>query len=239
MKITVAITGASGTIYAQRLIRELVQSQQVSQIAVVMTTNARDVARHELGQEWEESILGCNHSPDPVAPTTQSDGPMSILGCPKEPQPRQGENFANSLGAKSTDRSAEKKLSKIVVYDNTDFFTPIASGSSGADAMVVLPCSMGMVGRIAHGISDDLVSRAADVMLKERQLLIIVPRESPMSTIHLANLLTLAQAGATIIPASPSFYHNPGSVTELVDSIVERILKQLKIRKENSYRWKS
>ncbi len=111
--------------------------------------------------------------------------------------------------------------------DRKNFFTPPASGSFRHDGMVIVPCSMGTASRIAAGSSDDLISRAADVCLKERRRLIIVPRETPWNLIHLRNMVTLTEAGATILPAAPAFYHSPKSIDDLVDFVVARILQQL------------
>lgn len=108
-----------------------------------------------------------------------------------------------------------------------DLFAPPASGSNAIDAMVICPCSMGSVGRIAGGLSENLLERAADVALKERRQLILVPRETPFSTIHLENLLRLSQGGATILPAMPGFYRRPKTVGEMVEFVVAKILNQL------------
>jgi flavin prenyltransferase len=110
------------------------------------------------------------------------------------------------------------------IYQTNDFFAPVASGSAGYDAMIICPCSMGTLGRIASGVSNDLMTRAADVMLKERRKLILVPREAPYSLIHIRNMETLTLAGAVILPASPSFYSKPGSVEELVQTVTDRAL---------------
>lgn len=110
------------------------------------------------------------------------------------------------------------------IYSNDDFYAPFASGSSEWDTMIICPASMGMTGRIAAGISDDLISRAADVMLKERRRLILVPRETPYSLIHLRNMTLLTKAGATICPATPSFYSQPATIDELAMTVVERVL---------------
>lgn len=118
-----------------------------------------------------------------------------------------------------------------------DFWSGAASGSNAADAMIVVPCSMGTAGRIAAGLSGNLLERAADVMLKERRPLIMVPRETPFNTIHLENLLRLAQAGAVVLPAMPGFYHGPESVADLVDFVVGKILDQLKIENGLFERW--
>lgn len=125
----------------------------------------------------------------------------------------------------------------IRLLDRKDYFSPPASGSFRHDGMVIVPCSMGTAGRIAHGISDDLVTRAADVCLKEKRKLILVPRETPWNLIHLRNLTLLAEAGATILPAAPGFYHVPKTIDDLVDQIVGRILQQLGIEQRLVPQW--
>lgn len=115
---------------------------------------------------------------------------------------------------------------------------PFASGSSRFDAMIVVPCSMGTLGRVAHGISDSLILRSADVFLKERRKLILVPRETPWNLIHARNVAILMEAGAMILPASPSFYHRPKTIEELADTVVWRILDQLGIDAPNACRWR-
>jgi 4-hydroxy-3-polyprenylbenzoate decarboxylase len=121
--------------------------------------------------------------------------------------------------------------------ERTDYFSPPASGSFRHDGMVIVPCSMGTAARIANGISSDIVTRAADVCLKERRKLILVPRETPWSLIHLRNFTQLAEAGAVILPAAPGFYHQPQSVSDLVDFIVARILQQLGIDQKLMPQW--
>jgi 4-hydroxy-3-polyprenylbenzoate decarboxylase len=116
------------------------------------------------------------------------------------------------------------------VFGREDWNAPVASGSNAADAMVVCPCSMGTLAAIAHGASDNLIERAADVMLKEQKKLILVPREAPFSTLHLENMLTLSRMNAVILPANPGFYHQPQSIEDLIDFIVARILDQLGIQ---------
>lgn len=181
-KIVLAITGASGSIYAQRLIYYLEKfSDQFGGFELVFSKNAKDVWKHEIG-----------------------------------------------------DNSYEEIHQKMYAKDN--FYAPFASGSSDFDAMIICPASMGSIGRIANGISDDLISRAADVMLKERKKLIIVARETPYNLIHLRNMTTLTEAGAVILPATPSFYSIPKDITELVDTVVFRILKSVGIE-TNSYKW--
>src|SRR6267154_1753450 len=135
----------------------------------------------------------------------------------------------------------ELKISQQVIqYDENDsMFVPFVSGSAKFDAMVVIPASMGTIGRVANGFSDSTVARAADVFLKERRKLIFVPRESPYNLIHLRNMATLTEAGAMIIPASPSFYTKPKTITELVDTIIARVLDQLGIEHQLVKRWRS
>ena len=122
-------------------------------------------------------------------------------------------------------------------YDENDFSAPLASGSAKRDAMVIIPCSMGLVGRIANGISSNLIERCADVMLKESRPLVIVFRESPLNLIHLRNLLQLKEAGAIIMPASPGFYFKPKTIDELVDRFIGRVLKNLGIKNELEGEW--
>ncbi len=180
MKIIVAITGASGTIYSRHVLEHLLQAEEVEQIALIVSDMGEVVARHE----------GINLPQD----------------------------------------------EKISIYDNHDMFAPTASGSAQYDAMVVVPASMGSVGRMASGISSSLIERTADVMLKERRTLIIVPREAPYSLIHLRNMTTLTEAGAIILPASPSFYSHPQNIEEMVETVVERIIAHLGI-KQSHYEW--
>lgn len=123
------------------------------------------------------------------------------------------------------------------VHGPRDFSAPFASGSAGYRQMVVVPASVGGLARIAHGISDDLLSRAADVVLKERGQLILVPRETPFSEIHLENMLKLARCGAFIVPACPSFYSGPQTIADLVDTLVARILDRLGVQNDLMERW--
>lgn len=125
----------------------------------------------------------------------------------------------------------------VPIWSGRDYRAPFASGSAGWDAMVIVPCSMGTCGRIAHGISDTLLTRAADVMLKERRTLVVVPRETPLSVIHLENLLALAKAGALVLPAMPSFYAKPADASALVDTVVHRILDHLGLPARDAKRW--
>lgn len=126
---------------------------------------------------------------------------------------------------------------KLAVFGREEWFAPVASGSNPPDAMVVCPCSMGTLAAIAQGLADKLIERAADVVLKEGRKLILVPRETPLSAIHLENMLRLARAGAVILPPSPGFYHHPQSVDDIVDFVVARILDQLAVPHTLMQRW--
>ena len=127
----------------------------------------------------------------------------------------------------------------VVLCQPSDYFTPPASGSYRHDGMVIAPCSMGTAGRIAGGVSNDLMTRAADVCLKERRRLVLVVRETPFSLIHLRNLTTLAEAGATVMPAAPAFYGKPGTIDELVDTVVARALQALELPQDMVPEWKA
>jgi 4-hydroxy-3-polyprenylbenzoate decarboxylase len=125
------------------------------------------------------------------------------------------------------------------VWGVRDYKAPFASGSAGWNAMAVVPCSMGTAARIAHGISDTLLTRAADVMLKERRPLVVVPRETPLSVIHLENLTALARAGAVVLPAMPSFYGKPATLDDALDTVVARVLDHLGVEHDLAHRWGS
>ena len=126
---------------------------------------------------------------------------------------------------------------KLAVFGREEWFAPVASGSNPPDAMVVCPCSMGTLAAIAQGMADNLIERAADVVLKEGRKLILVPRETPLSAIHLENMLRLARAGAVILPPAPGFYHHPQTVAEVVDFVVARVLDQLAVPHALMRRW--
>ena len=182
-RIVVAITGASGSVYAKVLLEKLAAMKtQVDKVAVVMSDNAKLVWKTELG-----------------------------------------------------DASFEKL--PFTFYEKMDFNAPFASGSSSFRTMIVCPCSMGTLARIASGVSNDLVTRAADVMLKERRKLILIPRDTPLSLIHINNMKTVTEAGGIICPASPSFYSLPKSFEELAATVVDRVIDLCGLQQE-TYRWK-
>jgi 4-hydroxy-3-polyprenylbenzoate decarboxylase len=151
--------------------------------------------------------------------------------------------FAEELGIASGDlkqlplRLLGRSAAKIEVLPNKDIGASIASGSYGVDSMIVIPCSMGTLAAIASGVSDDLVSRAADVMLKESRKLVLCVRDTPFNRIHLENMLCVQQAGAVVMPAIPAFYHHPQTIDDLVTQYICRVLAQIQLPQENMYRW--
>jgi 4-hydroxy-3-polyprenylbenzoate decarboxylase len=177
----VAITGASGTIYAQRLLDNLNVSEH--EVHVVFSRYARAVI--------EEELAGGLRVPE-----------------------------------------------RATIHSLKSMNAPFASGSNAFDAMAVIPCTMGTLGRIAHGISDDVLLRAADVMLKEKRRLILVPRETPLNLVHVRNFELLILAGAVILPANPSFYSQPKTVEDVADTVVARVLDHMGIKHHLVPRWK-
>jgi 4-hydroxy-3-polyprenylbenzoate decarboxylase len=179
MKLVIAATGASGTIYLQRLLEQI--DCAAHEVHLVMSAHADQVAKQEL------------------------------------------DDF--------------KIPPNVSQHSQNEMNVPFVSGSARFDAMVIVPCSMATLGRIASGSSDSALLRAADVFLKERRKLILVPRETPWNLIHARNVVTLLEAGAIVLPAIPSFYSRPGSVTAIVDTVVWRILDQIGLPNPQTYRW--
>ncbi|MDI6687284.1 MAG: flavin prenyltransferase UbiX [Desulfobacterales bacterium] len=145
-----------------------------------------------------------------------------------------GESFSSFLKDKGVVIHNDADLN---IYEQDDFFAPPASGSFKNDGMVIAPCSMKTLASIASGVADNLIHRAADVSLKEKRPLILLPRETPLSIIHLKNMYTAAKAGATIMPPSPSFYCNPKTISDLVDTVIARVLDHLKIKHDLVKEW--
>lgn len=181
-KIVVAITGASGSVYAKVLLTKLCQlKDQIEELGVVMTENAKDVWKTELGNE-------------------------------------------------------DYKNFDVKYFGQQDFYAPFASGSGQYSTMIIIPCSMGTLGRIATGMSSDLITRAADVILKERRKLICVARDTPYNLIHIKNMETITLAGGIIAPATPSFYSLPKTIEEVAATVVDRVIDLVGLQ-QNSYRW--
>ena len=181
-KIVVAVTGASGAIYAKVLLQKLqLLNNQIQEVGIIMSDNAKEVWQFEIGNKEYEKW------------------PFTL-------------------------------------YNKNDFSAPFASGSAKFDTMIVCPCSMGTLARIASGISNDLTTRAADVILKERRKLILVTRETPLSIIHINNMKTVTEAGGIICPASPSFYSRPNDFDALASTVVDRVLDLAGLELP-TYRW--
>lgn len=181
-KIIIAITGASGAIYAKVLLDNILKlSDQIDKVGVVMSDNAKEVWRFELGND-------------------------------------------------------DYNLYPFTFYSKMDFNAPFASGSAKYEIMIIAPCSMGTLGRIANGISNDLITRAADVILKERRKLIAVVRDTPFNLIHINNMKVVTEAGGIICPANPSFYSLPKTIEEVAQTVVSRIIDLAGLEQE-SYRW--
>ncbi len=141
------------------------------------------------------------------------------------------------LLARFSKTNAAVNPKKLAIFGREEWFAPVASGSNPPDAMVICPCSMGTLAAIAQGLSDNLIERAADVVLKEARKLVLVPRETPFSAIHLENMLRLSRAGAVILPPNPGFYHHPQSVQDIVDFVVARVLDQIGVPHTLMQRW--
>ena len=197
MELTLAITGASGSIYAHRTLQMLAASDRVETINLIISGTAITVAQVEMGFNLKD--------PDTAKVN-------EWLGLPSD--------------------------SRLVRYWRLDnFAAKPSSGSNKQAGMIIVPCSMGTMGAIASGAGTNLIHRAADVCLKERRRLVLVPRETPYNAIHLENMLKLTHAGASILPASPGFYHRPKTIDELVDHLCFRILDQFDIPHSKRSQW--
>ena len=195
-KITLAVTGASGSGYFLQLLKSLVAAD--IQVYLLLSDAAKIVLKTEENEDW----------------------------------PSQVEQLNEYLQQKY-----QTKPEQIIALAAKDWFSPVASGSSAPNKMIICPCSCGTLASIAQGLSNNLIERAADVILKERGHLIVMPRETPFSTIHLRNMLTLSELGVTVMPLAPGFYHQPRTISELQAFMVSRVLDHLKIQHKIGKRW--
>ncbi len=193
--IVLAITGASGAVYARRLLEVLLRGDR--EVGLTISPSGAEVFRQELGVEMD----------------------------------------LNSFRATDLLAGADELPGDVRYYHYQDYMSPLASGSSLTGGMVICPCSGSTLSGVAHGSSNNLIQRAADVHLKERRKLILVPRETPLSLVQLENMRLACQAGAVILPASPGWYHGVRSLDDLVDFVVARILDQLGIEHQLMHRW--
>lgn len=196
---TVAITGASGVIYAKRLLEFLIGSE--NRIDLIISETAKAIIKVELGVDL----------------AAQKDKVVEKIGELLDIQEIKG---------------------ALKYHDARDIDAPLASGSNKTDGMVIIPCSMGTLSRIALGVSTNLIERGADVTLKEKRPLILVPRETPLNAIHLKNMLSLVQIGVHIVPAMPAFYYHPRSIDDLLNFMIGRVLDLLKVEHDLYRRWK-
>ena len=191
--LTVATTGASGSVFLKYLLLTLERDSRVKTVNFIASDSGLRVMAEELGIEGRSDLL------------------RQIIG---------------------------KTSSKIQQQSNSDIGANVASGSYPSDAMIVLPCSVGTLGRIANGTASRLIERAADVSLKERRPLVLCVRESPLNRIHIRNMSLAADAGATIFPLIPTFYNHPASLDEMAQEFANRVLAHISLAQENAYRWK-
>jgi flavin prenyltransferase len=191
--LTVAVTGASGSIFARELLRALEADARVRTVNLIVSENALRVIAEELGLKGRSSAAEL------------------LVG---------------------------RKSKKIQVQNNDDIGANVASGSYPSDVMIVIPCSMGTLAKIANGLADRLIERAADVCLKERRPLVLCVRETPLNTIHIRNMKYAAEAGATVFPLIPAFYNRPKSAEEMAREFVYRVLQHVGLRQREAYQWK-
>lgn len=194
-RLVVAVTGASGALYAVRFLRQAARA--FDQVYVMLSDNA------------------------PAVFATETGGRLTA--------PYQAQDYLGD----------DAPYDNVTFLNTKDYFTPPASGSFVHEGMVIIPCSMGTLGRIAHGISNDLTTRAADVCLKERRKLILVARDTPLNLIQLRNMVTVTEAGAIVLPAAPAFYHQPKTVEDLVDTVVARVLQNLGVEQTLQPQWQA
>ena len=192
--LAVCITGASGTIYAERLLHHAVDN--VERVGLIITPQGAEIPASELG--WAVDFDS-----------------MEVTGAPEE------------------------IVQRVRLYHPEDLSSPYASGSAPPDAMVVIPCTVGAAARMARGLGDTLVARTAAVCLKERRPVVLVVREAPLTLIDLRNLSALAEAGATVMPAAPSFYSRPDTIADMAEYFALRVLDQVGLRLDHSARWRS
>jgi 4-hydroxy-3-polyprenylbenzoate decarboxylase len=194
--LTLAITGASGTVLALKMLRALAADDRVNRVHLVVSPSALRVLAEETGVSGRNSLI------------------EKLLGAP-------GTGVAE----------------KIVQHAHEDVGAPIASGSYPSDGMIVLPCSMGTLAGIAHGLAGNLVERAADVCLKERRRLVLCVRETPLNLIHIRNMATATEAGATVFPVIPTFYNQPKTMEDMAQNFVQRVLQHIGLPQKGAFVW--
>jgi 4-hydroxy-3-polyprenylbenzoate decarboxylase len=207
--LTIATTGASGSIFLRQLLLAVDRDSRIRQVNFIASDSALRIMAEELDIKGRADLIG------------------RILASGKKTPPRATANTSSKIPA-----------SKIKEQSNADIGANVASGSYPTDAMIVLPCSMGTLARIANGIASQLIERAADVCLKEKRPLLLCVRETPLNKIHIRNLYRAADAGATIFPLVPAYYYRPASLDDLAREFAYRVLAHLGLRQPEAFRWK-
>ena len=222
--LVVAVTGGSGVIYAIRLLEVLLAAGR--NVHVSISPAAVEVLHHELGVNVDLE----NFEISQLLPPDSDLGTDSKLSSLRA-------GVSSSFAVSSVLSDSEILRGRLTYHHHQDYSASIASGSFLTDGMVICPCSMGTLAGVANGFSSNLIHRAASVHLKERRKLIVVPRETPLSSIQLENMKRLCDAGAVMLPAMPGFYHNPVTIHNLIDFVVGRICDQLDIKQDMHKRW--
>jgi flavin prenyltransferase len=212
--LTVATTGASGSIFLRQLLLAVEQDSRVQAVNFIASDSAMRVLAEELDIHGRSNLVD------------------RILSDPAT-------NGGKRTGRKATDRSAKIKARKIKEQSNTDIGANIASGSYPSDAMIVIPCSVGTLARIANGIASHLIERAADVGLKEKRPLVLCVRETPLNKIHIRNMYRAADAGATIFPLTPALYYRPATLDDMAREFAYRVLAHVGLPQPDAFRWKA
>jgi 4-hydroxy-3-polyprenylbenzoate decarboxylase len=207
--LTIATTGASGAIFLRHLLLAVERDRRVSTVNFIASDSALRVMAEELGLKGRSNLVG------------------RLLG-----------SSIDSSGGRAPHRSGGGLSRKIKDQANADIGANVASGSYPADAMIVLPCSVGTLARIANGVASHLIERAADVCLKEKRPLVLCVRETPLNKIHIRNMYRAADAGATVFPLIPAFYYRPASLDEMAREFAYRVLAHLGLPQPDAFRWK-
>jgi 4-hydroxy-3-polyprenylbenzoate decarboxylase len=209
--LTIATTGASGSVFLRQLLLSVERDARVQTVNFIASDSALRVLAEELGIQGRSNLVS------------------QLLGTEKS---------SPKSSANKSVRAAASPSSKIQEQSNADIGANVASGSYPADAMIVIPCSVGTLARIANGVASHLIERAADVCLKEKRPLVLCVRETPLNKIHIRNLYRAADAGATIFPLIPAFYYRPASLDDLAREFAYRVLAHLGLSQPNAFRWK-
>jgi flavin prenyltransferase len=214
--LTIATTGASGSIFLRQLLLAVERDARIQTANFIASDSALRVLAEELGIRGRSNLLG------------------QILSAEKSIPKRSAKNSVRGLAS----ASSTIKEQRIKEQSNADIGANVASGSYPADAMIVIPCSVGTLARIANGVASQLIERAADVCLKERRPLVLCIRETPLTKIHIRNMYRAADAGATIFPLIPAFYYRPANLDDIAREFAYRVLAYLGLREPHAFRWK-